>query len=122
VFPYLLRFLRFHWDTVEAELVDQRFDKFVNNGDNPLQRWEYMVEVPGRDGAPVRLTFKEYLVKVDPPPVGSPVSVRVNRKRTKAMFDLRDPRVNRSMQTDAHFDAQRVADEERFRKKLDEPL
>jgi hypothetical protein len=120
--PHFLRFLRFHWDTVEAKLVDQRFDKFVNNGDSALQRWEYMVELPGRDGKPVRLTFKEYVVKVDPPEVGNPVSVRVNRRRTKAMFDLRDPRVNRSMQADAQFEAQRVADEERFRKKLDEQL
>ena len=120
--PHFLDFLRFHWDTVEAKLVDQRFDKFVNNGEDALQRWEYMVEVPGRDGTPVRLTFKEYVVKVDPPPIGSPVSVRVNRSRTKAMFDLRDTRVNRSMQADAHFEAQRAADEERFRKKLDEQL
>jgi hypothetical protein len=122
VLPHVLNFLRFHWDTVEAELVDQRFDKFVNNGDDALQRWEYMVEVPGRDGTPVRLTFKEYVVKVDPPPIGSQVSVRVNRRRTKAMFDLRDPRVNRSMQADTQFEAQRAADEARFRKKLDEPL
>ena len=70
----------------------------------------------------VRLTFMEYTVVVDPPPVGSMVSVRVNRRRTKAMFDLRDPRVNRSMQVDAQVEAQRAADEERFRKKLDEQL
>lgn len=120
--PHFLDFLRFHWDTVEATLVDQRYDTFVNAGDDALQRWEYMVELPGRDGKPVRLTFEEYTVVVDPPPIGSPVSVRVNRRRTKAMFDLRDPRVSRKLQTDARVDAQRAADEERWQKKLDEQL
>ncbi len=81
--------LRFRWDRVEATLVDQRFDKFVG-GDPPLQRWEYMVEVPGLDGEPVRLTFTEYLVKVDPPAIGEQVGVWVNRTRTKATFDLED--------------------------------
>ena len=114
------RLLRLHWDTVEAKLVDQRFDKFVNQGSDPIQRWEYMVELPGSDGKPVRLTFTEYLVKVDPPAVGQMVSVRVNRKRTKAMFDLRDPRVNRSLKADAQREVQRAADEERVRKKLDD--
>jgi hypothetical protein len=118
--PYLFRFLRFHWDTVEATMVDQRYDKFVNAGEDAFQRWEYMVELPGRDGTPVRLTFKEYTIKVDPPPIGQPVSVRVNRRRTKAMFDLRDPRVSRKLQTNAQVDAQRAADEERWQKKLDE--
>jgi hypothetical protein len=122
VLPHVLDFLRFHWDTVEATLVDQRYDKFVNAGDDALQRWEYMVELPGRDGTPVRLTFKEYTVVVDPPPVGSKVSVRVNRRRTKAMFDLRDPRVSRKLQTDARLDAQRAVDDERWQKKLDEQL
>jgi hypothetical protein len=46
--------------------------------------------------------------------------VRVNRKRTKAMFDLQDPRVNRSLKTAAQVDAQRAADKARFRKKLGE--
>jgi len=111
--------LRFRWDRIEATLVDQRYDKMVG-GDPPLQRWEYMVEVPGLDGQPVRLTFTEYLVKVDPPAVGERVGVRVNRKRTKAMFDLQDPRVSRSLKTAAQMDARRAADEARFRKKLGE--
>jgi len=113
------RLFRFHWDRIEATLIDERFDKFVGS-DPPLQRWEYMVELPGRDGAPVRLTFKEYVVVVDPPPVGERVGVQVNRRRTKAMFDLRDPRVSRKLQTDAHFDAQRAEDEARWREKLGE--
>jgi hypothetical protein len=113
------RLLRFHWDRIEATLVDQRYDKTVG-GDPPLRRYEYMVEVPGLDGEPVRLTFKEYVVKVDPPPVGERVGLRVNRKRTKAMFDLQDPRVNRSLKTAAQVDAQRAADKARFREKLNE--
>ena len=113
------RLFRFHWDRIEATLLDQRFDKMVGS-DPPLQRWEYMVELPGLDGAPVRLAFKEYVVVVDPPPVGSRVGVQVNRRRTKAMFDLRDPRVSRGLQTDAKLDAQRAEDDARWRHKLGE--
>src|SRR5687768_10461177 len=106
------RLFRLHWDRIEGTLVDQRFDKVVHS-DPPLQRWEYLVELPGLDGEPVRLTFNEYLVKVDPPPIGERVGLRVNRKRTKAMFELEDPRVNRRLKADARLDAQRAEDEAR---------
>lgn len=111
------RLFRFHWDRIEGTLIDERFDKVVG-GDPPLRRHEYMVEVPGRDGKPVRLTFKEYVVVVDPPPVGSKVGVQVNRRRTKAMFDLKDPRVSRTLQTNAQMDAQRAEDEARWQENL----
>lgn len=111
----MLRLFRRHWTKVDAKLIDQRFAKFTQS-DPPLQRWEYMVELPGPTGEPVRLAFEEYVLKVELPAVGEMVPVLVNRDRTKAMFDVKDPRIDRSAKTDAAI----AAEEERFRKKLGE--
>ncbi|MEO6627962.1 MAG: hypothetical protein ABIP03_05275 [Aquihabitans sp.] len=109
------RLFRRHWTKTEAKLIDQRFSKFTQS-DPPLQRWEYMVELPGPDGEQVRLAFEEYLVKVDLPPVGQMVPVLVNRDCTKAMFDVHDPRIDRSAKAGVGI----AAEAERFRKKLGE--
>ncbi len=70
-----------------------------------------MVDVPGRDGGPpVRLTFKEKTYKVlGEPKRGSAVPVVVNAKRTKAMFNLADPRIDQ----DGRFEEQRRQRKER---------
>ena len=101
--------LRRRWDRVDATFVDSRFvarklrDSDGSSGSYQID--EYMVDVPGRDGGPpVRLTFKEKTYKVlGEPKRGSAVPVVVNAKRTKAMFNLADPRIDQ----DGRFEDQR---------------
>jgi len=83
--------LRRRWDRVDATLVDSRFvarEMYSSAGSGSFQIWEYMVDVPGRNGGtPVRLTFKEKTFKVRGAPArGDVVPVVVNAKRTKAEF------------------------------------
>jgi hypothetical protein len=110
--------LRRGWDRVDATLVDSRFKSFDNDNGagGPFQIWEYMVDVPGRNGgAPVRLTFNEKLFKVrGTPELGDVVPVVVNAKRTKAMFDLSDPRIDGEGWVDEQRRQRKQRDDERF--------
>lgn len=107
--------LRRRWDRVEATFVDSRSvalklrDSDGSSGAYEIH--EYMVDVPGRNGGPpVRMTFKERSYKVrNGLKRGTAVPVVVNAKRTKAMFDLTDPRVDQ----DGLFEAQRRERKER---------
>jgi hypothetical protein len=107
--------LRWRWDRVDAELVDSRYVRqAVGHGDNLVSRdiWEYMVDVPGPGGGPpARVTFTERKYKVREKTPGAVVPVLVNPKRTKAMFDLSDLRID----ADGWFDEQ-----QRRRKKRDD--
>ncbi len=110
---------------VEATLIDQ---KFVEHGSyneqkdpNQFQVWDYMVELPSPDGSkPRRLVIREKTFKVDLPEVGGTVPVLVNRAATKAMFDLRDPRIDAVARTDRRIAARRARDEARCEEKLRE--
>jgi hypothetical protein len=62
-----------------------------------------LVEVPGRDGQPVRLTIRVKGFGFDLPEPGHMVPVLVNRRRTKAAFDVDDPSISLSAQY--HHDA-----------------
>jgi hypothetical protein len=111
--------LRRGWDRVDATFVDSRFvERKVWDGDNPgsFEIWEYMVDVPGRSGvAAVRLTFTEKKFKVrGEPERGSVVPVIVNAKRTKVMFDLSDPRIDRKGWVDEQVSRRKECDAERF--------
>ena len=107
--------LRRRWERVEATFVDSRFDALKlydsDGSSGSYQIYEYMVDVPGRDGGPpVRLTFREKSYKVrNGLKRGTAVPVLVNAKRTKAMFNLADPRVDQ----DGHLQAQRRQHQER---------
>ena len=46
--------------------------------------------------------------------------IRVNRRRTKAAFDLSDPRIDAVGRRDRRAEAKRARDEARFKAKLDE--
>ena len=92
-----------------------------------VQVWDYLVEVPGRDGQPVRLTIRVKGFGFDLPEPGNTVPVLVNRRRTKAAFDADDPSISLSAQYDhgakqrkakaaadkAEFDALRSGKDER---------
>ena len=107
--------LRRRWDRVEATFVDSRSVALKlrdsDGSSGAYEIYEYMVDVPGRDGGPpVRMTFKEKSYKVrNGLKRGTAVPVVVNAKRTRAMFDLADPRVDQ----DGLFEAQRRERKER---------
>jgi len=116
----VLRIFRFGWQPLDATLLDHRFvrrDTFNSRNGGSFQVWEYLVEVPGLDGEPVRLAFEEKTFKVDLPPVGKPVPVLVNKKRTKAMFDLDDPRIDAVGRLKRKQKARAERDKARFEKK-----
>jgi hypothetical protein len=110
------------WQRVDAKLIDQRFlrrDSYnVNKGGSSYQVWEYMVELPGPDGMPVRLTIEEKTFKLKDPQIGDTVPVLVNRKRTKADFDLKDSRIDGIGALKAREKARKARDEARFESKL----
>lgn len=70
--------------------------EYFQNGSHPrmVEVWDHLVEVPGRDGQPVRLTIRVKGGGFVLPEDGSMVSVLVNRRRTKAAFDPDDPRIS----------------------------
>ena len=76
--------------------------EYFQNGTQPrmVQIWDHLVEVPGRDGRPVRLTIRVKGIGFDLPEPGHMVPVLVNRRRTKAAFDVDDPSISRSAQYD----------------------
>jgi hypothetical protein len=96
--------LRIGWQKAQAKFVAQhRVRKSIEaREDGPsyvLQVWDYMVEVPGADGQPTRLVIRIKNPHLDLPQLGSTVPVLVNRRRTKAAFDMDDPSIS--------FDARR---------------
>jgi hypothetical protein len=117
--------VRPRWERVEATLVDSREHarrlRSSDGAGGSYEVREYMVDVPSRSGGkPVRLTFKEQSDRVlgEPTP-GRVVPVAVNRRRTKAMFDYSDPRIDehsrfeeqqrkRKEREDARFEARRA--------------
>ena len=82
----------------QATLVSQYMVKeYSQNSDTQpriVQVWDYLVEVPGRDGQPVRLTIRVKGFGFDLPEPGHMVPVLVNRRRTKAAFDVDDPSIS----------------------------
>ena len=75
-----------------------------------------MVDVPGRDGEePVRLTFEERRYRVrEGLKRGQQVPVIVNAKRTKALFDLSDPRVDQEGWVEEQTRKRKERDDARF--------
>ncbi len=81
----------------QGKLISQYMVKeYFQNGTQPrmVEVWDYLVEVPGRDGQPVRLTIRVKGMGFDLPEPGHMVSVLVNRRRTKAAFDVDDPKIS----------------------------
>ncbi len=90
------------WERTTAKLIDQvrvRKDAYQSEmgGRTPFEVWDYMVEVTGRDGQPTRLVIREKSFEVKLPPIGQEVPVLVNRRRTKAAFDMDDPVISTRM-------------------------
>lgn len=89
--------LRFGLEKAQAKLISQYMVReYVQNGTSPriVQVWDYLVELPGADGQPTRLTIRLRGAGFHLPEPGSMVSVVVNRRRTKAHFDVDDPSIS----------------------------
>ena len=91
--------LRIGWQKEQAKFIAQnRVRKSIaNREDGPsfvLQVWDYMVEVPGRDGQPTRLVIRVKNPSLDLPELGGMIPVLVNRRRTKAAFDTDAPSIS----------------------------
>ena len=89
----------------QGKLVSQYMVKEYSQNDADaqpgiVQVWDYLVEVPGRDGRPVRLTIRVKGFGFELPEPGHMVPVLVNRRRTKAVFDVDDPSISLSAQYD----------------------
>jgi hypothetical protein len=112
---------RFGWDHVDAKLIDQRF---LRRGDYNVQTpgsyqvWEYIVELTEADGRTVRLPIKEKTFKLKLPDIGGTVPVVVNKGRTKATFDLKDPRIDAIGALKEAEAARKERDEARFDARL----
>jgi hypothetical protein len=110
------------WQKIDAKLVDQKFVERgsynVHHSGSSYQVWDYMVEFPGDDGNPVRLVIREKSFELELPEIGGTVPILVNKKRTKADFDLKDPRVSAGARRKARAARQKADDEARFEEKL----
>lgn len=115
---------RLGWNKLDAKLVDQKFVRRYETSARSnihFQEWDYMVELPaGVEGPAKRLVIREKTYKLDLPEPGGTVPILVNRKRTKAAFDLDDPRIDAVGRLEARQKARKQRDEERFRAKLRE--
>jgi hypothetical protein len=91
--------LRIGWQKAQAKLVARnRVSKSIQGREDGasyvLLVWDFMVEVPGADGQPTRLVIRVKNPSLDLPDLGGTVPVLVNRRRTKAAFDLDDPSIS----------------------------
>ena len=116
---------RLGWEPLEAKLIDQKFvSRDSYNAQHAArvtyQVWDYMVEIPGGDGGHKRLVIREKSFKLELPEPGGTVPVLVNRQRTKAMFDLSDPRIDAAGIIDRRAARRKARDEARFEEKLRE--
>jgi hypothetical protein len=119
-----MRIFRFRWDRIDATLIDRRF---LERGDYNVNRpgsyqvWEYIVEFTDERGQAKRLPIKEKTFKINLPEIGGTVPILVNKKRSKAAFDLKDPRIDAVGALERKQKAEKARDEARFREKLGEP-
>jgi hypothetical protein len=104
------------WDRVEGTYLDSKFveRKWEAGSEMLFEINDYLVEVAGSDGEPVRLVIRDRAAFLRLPAPGSPVPLRVNRKRTKAAFDRRGTSLDPAVALHERDEAQRAADEARW--------
>ncbi len=112
----------FGWDRIDAKLIDQRFlERGDYNVHSPgsYQVWEYIIEFADADGTQVRLPVKEKTFKIRLPDIGGTVPILVNKRRTKAAFNLKDPRIDAVGALKRTQKARKKRDEARFKARLE---
>lgn len=119
---------RFGLQKAQAALISRYMVKeYVQSGGESsgsrlVQVWDYLVELDGADGKPTRLTIRVKGGGFQLPKDGQPVSVVVNRKRTKAYFDADDPKISLGARYDQNLEkrkAQAKKDKAAFEAKRD---
>jgi hypothetical protein len=98
-----LRAKLFGWDRLDAKLIDQRF----------IRRDAY------EGGKRLLVEEKTFNLGHPGPQIGDVVPIRVNGKRTKAAFDLEDPRLDWDAARKKREKGERAEDEARFKAKLE---
>ena len=93
----------------------------VHQPGSHYQVWDYIVELPPENGRDhVRLVIRDRTYRLDLPDVGGQVPVLVNKKRTKAAFDLKGASINAVDNLKRKQKAREARDKERFERKLRE--
>jgi hypothetical protein len=108
-----------NWVRTTGRVLDSRIrTMYRNHPDGRLGHgiplYNYIVEFQAPDGQTTRLEVEQHIetVNVD---IGSEVPLLVSPDGTKAVFDKKDPRIN----VVAVNKANKAADEERFRKRIE---
>lgn len=106
------------WERVEGTLLAEKHVKKKWEAGSQRFRtiFDYMVEIVGADGEPIRLVIREDTLKVAglSLTVGKRVRLLVNKKRTKAAFDTKGPRIGTAADRAAREKKERDAKDARF--------
>jgi hypothetical protein len=104
------------WDRVEGRYLDSKFveRKWEAGSEMLFEINDYLVEVTGRDGQPVRLVIRDRAAFLRLPAPGGMVPLRVNKKRTKAAFDRRGTSLDPAVALRERDAAKRAEDEARW--------
>ena len=109
------------WEKAEAKFIDNKFVRRVTQeGSETFQTWDYMVEITDNSGHQKRLVIREHSFKLDLPEIGEMVPVLVNRKRTKAIFELMGSRIDIGAGAKRQERIEKERAERRFAEKLRE--
>ena len=109
-----------NWVKTTGRVLESRIRKLYNprtgsgtiSDSIPLH--SYIVEFPTPNGETRKLEVEQHIETIDVP-VGSEVPLLVSPDGTKAIFDKHDPKINVA----DVWEAQKAADEERFRQQLE---
>ena len=110
------------WEKVEARVVDHRLHRLVvHNGDPGSYNHEicdYIVQFAGPDGRQKRLSIRQNSSLLNLPPASQPVPIVVNKKRTKAAFDLKGTAIDAIGNYKKRVAEEKKRDDERFKRQL----
>lgn len=110
------------WEKVDARVVDFRLHKLVvQNGDAGSYNHEicdYIVQFAGSDGGQKRLMIRQNASRLNLPPASQPVPILVNKKRTKAAFDLDGTSIDAIGNYKKQTAADKASADARFKRKL----
>lgn len=117
-------FFRRNWIRTTGRVLDSRVRKSYDNRVNghvvgpPWQLHNYVIEFTAPNGESTRLEVEQHSETVDVA-IGSEVPLLVRPDGQRAIFDKKDPRINMMALSKARKEAEKKADEERFREQLE---
>ncbi|WP_426507745.1 hypothetical protein ACPPVO_55720 [Dactylosporangium sp. McL0621] len=113
-------FFRRNWIRTTGRVLDSRIRKSYDNRVEghvvgpPSHLHNYVVEFTAPNGESTRLEVEQHSETVDVA-IGSGVPLLVRPDGQRAIFDKKDPRINMMALSKARREAEKRADEERFR-------